>query len=357
MLIGVTPAKNTVYREVVKNMKLLSVATPCYNSQAYMEHCIETLLTGGGDVEILIVDDGSKDDTAAIADRLAAEHPDIIRAIHQENKGHGGAVTTGLRNATGLYFKVVDSDDWVDTDALRVILDRLREFAKTEKPVDLVISNYIYDKADVGQRRAIRYAHALPENRVLTWNDVGRFRKWENLLMHSMIYRTEVLRRSSLQLPEHTFYVDNLYCSVPLAKVKTLYYINVDLYHYYIGREGQSVQEQTMIKRIDQQILVNKLMMEQVDLEHIRNHKQRKTILKYHDMITAVTTALLIVAGTPEHLEKKRELWAYIRKHHPWEYRRLRYGMFGVFLNLPGPAGRKLDVSVYRLANKIFHFN
>lgn len=338
-------------------MKLLSVATPCYNSQDYMEHCIETLLSGGDEVEILIVNDGSKDRTAEIADRLAKEHPGVVRAIHQENKGHGGAVTTGLREASGLYFKVVDSDDWVDTDALRVILDHLREFAKMERPVDLVISNYIYDKADVGQRRVIRYTTALPENRVLTWDDVGHFRKWENLLMHSMIYRTEVLRRSSLQLPEHTFYVDNLYCSVPLAKVRTLYYLNVDLYHYYIGREGQSVQEQTMIKRIDQQILVNKMMMQQVNLQKIKNRKQRKTILKYHDMITAVTTALLIVGGKPEHLEKKRELWAYIRKNHPWEYRRLRYGMFGMFLNLPGRAGRKIDVSAYRLANRVFHFN
>lgn len=338
-------------------MKLLSVAVPCYNSQDYMEHCVDTLLSGGNDMEILIVNDGSKDRTPEIADRLAREHPDVIRAIHQANAGHGGAVSAGLREASGLYFKVVDSDDWVDPDALRAILDRLRQFSQTSRPVDLLVSNYIYDKVDAGQRRVIRYLSALTPERVLTWNDVGHFRKWENLLMHAMIYRTDVLRRSSLRLPEHTFYVDNLYCSVPLAEVETLYYMNVDLYHYYIGREGQSVQEQTMIKRIDQQILVNKLMMEQVDLPHVRNRRQRKTILKYHDMITAVTSALLLVGGTPEHLQKKRELWEYIRKNHPWEYRRLRYGMFGMFLNLPGRAGRKIDVSAYRLANRIFHFN
>ena len=322
-----------------------------------MEHCVSTLLSGGEDVEILIVNDGSSDGTAAIANRLEQEHPTVLRAIHQENAGHGGAVMTGLKNATGLYFKVVDSDDWVDEDALQKVLQALRSFADMETPVDLVVSNYIYDKVEAGRRRTIRYAHALPEERVLSWNDVGRFRKWENLLMHAMIYRTEVLRRSGLDLPLHTFYVDNLYCTVPLASVKSLYYLNVDLYHYYIGREGQSVQEETMIRRIDQQIRVNKLMLDQVDLEHIKNPRQRRTILQYHDMITAVTSVLLIIGGTPEHLEKKKELWAYIRKNHPWEYRRLRRGLFGQVMHLPGRAGRGLDKMIYRLANRIFSFN
>ena len=99
-------------------MKLLSIAVPCYNSAAYMGKCIESLLVGGDEVEILIVDDGStKDDTARIADEYEKNYPGICRAIHQENGGHGEAVNTGLRNASGVYFKVVDSDDHVDADA------------------------------------------------------------------------------------------------------------------------------------------------------------------------------------------------------------------------------------------------
>ena len=109
-------------------MKLLSFAIPCYNSKDYMEHCIESILPGGDDVEIIIVDDGSKDETAAIADRYAAEYPDIVKAVHQENGGHGEAVNTGLKNATGKYFKVVDSDDWVDLESYKKILDKLREY-------------------------------------------------------------------------------------------------------------------------------------------------------------------------------------------------------------------------------------
>lgn len=84
-----------------------------------MRKCIDSLLVGGEDVEIIIVDDGSKDGTAAIADEYAAAYPDIIKAVHQENGGHGEAVNTGLRNAGGLYYKVVDSDDWLDEESLK----------------------------------------------------------------------------------------------------------------------------------------------------------------------------------------------------------------------------------------------
>ena len=338
-------------------MKVLTITVPCYNSQGYMEHCLTTLLSGGEDIEILIVDDGSTDDTAAIADRWAAAHPSVVRVIHQENAGHGGAVMTGIRNASGVYFKVVDSDDWVDEDAFARALDRLRAFVREDTDVDLLVTNYIYDKTELGRRREIHYKRAFRENTVLTWDDVRRFRPWENLLMHALIYRTDVLRRSGLELPKHTFYVDNLYCSVPLASVRTLYYMDVGLYHYFIGREGQSVQEATMIRRIDQQITVNKLMMEQLDLEHVPNERQRETIFHYHDMITTVTSIMLILGGTPEHLAKKDALWAYIRDEHPWEYGKLRHSLFGVVMNLPGRAGRGFAVFCYRVANRIFSFN
>ena len=125
-------------------MKLLTFAIPCYNSESYMRHCIESILPGGEDVEILIVDDGStKDNTAAIADEYQEKYPTIVRAIHQENGGHGEAVNAGIRNATGLYFKVVDSDDWVDLDAYRKILDKLREISGGDRVLDMFIANYV----------------------------------------------------------------------------------------------------------------------------------------------------------------------------------------------------------------------
>ena len=122
-------------------MKILSIAVPCYNSQGYMSNCIESLLVGGEDVEIIVVDDGStKDDTWKVAQEYQEKYPTIVKAIHQENKGHGGAVNTGLANATGLYFKVVDSDDWLNEEAYKKALDVLKECIRGSQTLDMLIS-------------------------------------------------------------------------------------------------------------------------------------------------------------------------------------------------------------------------
>lgn len=290
-------------------MKLLSVTVPCYNSQDYMRHCVETLLPGGDEVEILIVDDGSKDGTAAIADQLQAQYPTIVRAIHQENAGHGGAVMKGLENATGLYFKVVDSDDWVDTQVLKDLLALLRRFAQQGEGVDMVVSDFVYDKVGARHKKVMRYPFAIPQNKVLRWEEVGSFPKGHYLLMHSVIYRTQLLRESGLDLPRHTFYVDNLFVYVPMAQVKTLYYVDKVFYHYFIGREDQSVQEGVMIRRIDQQLRVNRLMLAQVDLDQVENKRLRRYLLNYLEIITTISTVLLFRAGDKEHLEKARAFW------------------------------------------------
>ena len=122
-------------------MKLLSIAIPCYYGKMY-----RVSLKGGEDVEILVVNDGSSDRTAEIADAYAEKYPTIIKAVHQENGGHGEAVNAGIRNATGLYFKVVDSDDWVNEEAYAKILHTLGDLVRGPETVDMLISNFVYEK-------------------------------------------------------------------------------------------------------------------------------------------------------------------------------------------------------------------
>ena len=338
-------------------MKLLSVTVPCYNSQEYMRHCIETLLPGGEEIEILIVDDGSKDNTAAIADEFQERYPTIVRAIHQENAGHGGAVMKGLENATGLYFKVVDSDDWVDPQVLKDLLKLLRRFKQTNQLVDMVVSDFVYDKVGARHKKVMRYPHAIPKDRVLHWEDVGNFPKGHYLLMHSVIYRTQVLRDCGLDLPLHTFYVDNLFVYVPMTQVKTLYYVDRVFYHYFIGREDQSVQEAVMIRRINQQLKVNWLMFQQVDLDQVENQRLRRYLLNYLEIVTTVSCVLLYRSGTPEHLEMERRFWQDMERDYPRHYTLLSRRMFGRVLGAQNAAARRFTLAVYRLSQKIFGFN
>ncbi|WP_078549510.1 glycosyltransferase family 2 protein [Litchfieldia alkalitelluris] len=338
-------------------MKLLSVVIPCYNSQDYMRYCIESLLPGGEDVELLIVNDGSVDKTAEIADEYATKYPAIVRAIHQENGGHGEAVNAGIRQATGLYFKVVDSDDWVDIRAYLKILNTLKELVVESKSVDMIISNFVYEKEGSTYKKVMKYDNVLPEGTIFTWDDIKQFRRGQYLLMHSVIYRTQLLWECGLELPKHTFYVDNLYVYTPFKHVKKIIYINVDFYRYFIGREDQSVQESIMIKRIDQQIKVNKMMIDHIDLDSITSPKLRNYMLRHLEIVTVVSAILLIRSGTAENLIKKKELWNYIKNRDLELYHDLRYGMMGRLINLPGRAGRSVSVGAYKITQKLVGFN
>ena len=346
-------------------MKSITFAIPCYNSAAYMDKCIESILSCGGDkgvddIEIIIVDDGSvKDDTAEKADRWEQLHPGVIKAVHQENGGHGQAVNTGLTNASGLYFKVVDSDDWLDRRAMEDVMAYVRSQVGRSAPTDLVIANYVYEKVHENTRTIMHYRNVFPEGREFGWSEVGHFNPSQYLLMHSVIYRTEMLRACRLELPKHTFYVDNIFVYQPLPAVKSIYYMDVDLYRYFIGRADQSVNEKVMVTRVDQQVRVTKLMIDSHNLKQLY-HTQRKLaryMTSYLSMMMTISSIFLIIDGSPAALGKKTELWEYLRTSNPELYHKLKYRSLSFVGNIPGYQGRKLSVKLYRLARKIYKFN
>ena len=338
-------------------MKLLTITVPCYNSQNYMKHCIESLLVGGEEVEIILVDDGSTDATGEIADAYAKKYPSIVRVIHQPNGGHGAGLNTGIAHATGLFFKVVDSDDWVDETSYRAILHTLRRLTASGCELDLMISNFVYEKEGAKRKKIMHYRKKLPTNQLFDWSETRNFKLGTYILMHSVIYRTQLLRDCHLVLPKHTFYVDNLFVYVPLPYVKTMYYLDVDFYRYYIGRTDQSVNEDVMISRIDQQLRVNRMMIDAYELAAIEDIHVRKYMMRYLEIITVISSVLLIKSGTEENLKKKKDLWNYLKKHRKWEYGKLRRHVLGQLLNTEIPIVRKLCILIYHISQNVFGFN
>lgn len=339
-------------------MKLLSIAVPCYQSQNYMRMCINSMLGVSDAIEILIVDDGSTDATGSIADEYQAAYPSIVHAIHQENEGHGGAVMTGLRHATGRYFKVVDSDDRLDENALDEVVRTIAALDNKQASVDLLICNYIYDKSGAKHKTAIRYGNVFPKSKVCTWDDMGRFLPHQYLHMHSAIYRTEMLRECNLELPLHTFYVDTLYVYMPLPHVKTLLYLDVDLYRYFIGRVDQSVNEQVLLGRVDQYIYVNKLILKGHDIKNLKPAKLQKYLCRCLVIVTATSLMLLYKGGTPQYLQKKRELLDFMQQTDPWFYRYFtRKSLLGFILKREAVFWRKFSLLVFGVARAIVGFN
>lgn len=323
-----------------------------------MRNCIDSLLPGGDEVEILIVDDGSaKDRTAEIADEYERKYPGICRAIHQENGGHGEAVNAGLRNAQGIYFKVVDSDDWVDEEAYKEVLRTLRRFVYGNQTLDMLVCNFVYEKQGAKRKRVMNYRTAFPKDQVVTWDDVKMFMLGQYILMHSVIYRTELLHQCGLNLPKHTFYVDNIFVFQPLPYVKTMYYLDVNFYRYFIGREDQSVNEQVMIGRIDQQIQVTKLMIDYYNQGKIQSWKLRYYMIRYLEIMMVISSILAIRSGTDENMKKKKELWQYVKKKNMLLFLRLRFGFLGQGMNLPGKGGRQVSIAGYKISQKFFGFN
>lgn len=386
---------------------ILTLVVPCFNSAEYMARCLDSLLVAEAvDVEIVVVDDGSTDATAQIADAYADWFPGRVRAVHQANGGHGAAINTGLRAARGTYFKVVDSDDWLDHTAYVTVLEQLRRFAAAESgaaPADMVVTNFVYEKDGKRHHRAVNYRYAMPVGDVIGWDAVRRFRVDQYLLMHSLIYRTALLRECGLHVPEHSFYVDNYFAFIPLPRVQRLVYLDVDLYRYYIGRADQSVQEKVMISRIDQQLGVNLLMLEHLAAVRAARSGVREPELvaaagvagtagavgvaggaalqaarevgavgaggvvvpkglerymfRYANLVTLVSSVLLVRAGTVEGLAKKDALWARVRALDPELHRQMTRTPVGYAASRTGAAGLWAMRHGYSVARAVIGFN
>ena len=340
-------------------MKTISFVVPCYNSSQYMDKCINSILVAGRDIEIIIVNDGStKDNTLEIAKRWEAEFPTICKCIDKENGGHGSAVNAGLAVASGRYFKVVDSDDWLDPIALLDIMNFVREEAQKDDAIDMVICNYVYEKVYEGERRVVHYKNALPEGKPFTWEDVSRFLPGQFILMHSVIYRTQLLKDINLTLPDNTFYVDNIFVYTPLPHVKSIYYRDIDLYRYFIGREGQSVNEQVMISRIDQQLKITKIMIDSVNLDSKDIPKALSRYMEsYLSVMTSICAIFLRMGNTEEDIRKYVELWDYLKNKDSKLYKKVKRNSVSMIANLPTAAGRKFSLSMYRILQKLYLFN
>ena len=329
-------------------MKYITFTVPCYNSQDYMRNCLDKLVAAGDDIEVIIVDDGSKDNTGVIADEYQNKYPNIVRVIHKENGGHGSGVMAGIHNAKGIYFKVVDSDDWVETKDVLTAVDIIKKNIEEENQIDLYITNYVYEHMSDNTRYVMEYRKFLKEDTVFEWKDMKRVNVETVFLMHSLMFRLEVLKESKLELPNHTFYVDDAYAYIPLPYVKKVYYHNIDLYHYYIGREGQSIDYETMCNRYEQQVRVFEMMYDAYSLETLKTYPRPFYKYMYQFLMIICAIANMTIVGTNKDRKLRKvvlkEFWGRMKAKDKKLYKRLKYR---------SPCGLAYLVPFYRIRSAI----
>jgi len=331
-------------------MKLITFAIPCYNSENYMSHCIESILKLKEDIEIIIVNDGSKDDTRKIAESYRKKYPKIIKVINQENQGHGEGVKQGIKYDEGLYYKVVDSDDWIDEEAAQKLISQIKLMKKNNELPDMFIVNYVYEKEN--KQKIINYRSVLPKNKIFTWDETKKFKLDQNILMHSVVYKTELLKKCGVVLPKHTFYVDNIFVYYPLPYVKTMYYLDIDFYRYFIGRDDQSVNEKNMIKRIDQQLFVTREMTKFFDPYSFEkeNPKLSKYLVHYLSMMYSIC---FLLSALSKNETKKEEILHFLKKSNYRLYKHVKNHSLATLTRLP----RHILIPGYKIVRKIYKFN
>ena len=338
---------------------LLTFVIPAYNMETYLGRCVGSLTSTeyNDRIEVIIVDDGSSDDTGHLADVLARRSPGTIRVIHQINKGHGGAVNTGIDEARGLYVKVVDADDWVGADSLRRVMEALARQAESPSPVDLLVTDYVYDKVGKRVKHVVRFTNVMKPDKILGWNDLGYFGITQYMIMHALTFRTEVVRASGMRLPEHTFYVDFIYSYQPFPWVTSIMYLDTPFYHYFIGRDGQSVQTDVMIRRVDQLRRVNRLMTLATPEKGTVPDGLYRYMIHFLAINSLVTSVFLILSKDPKNYEAKQRLWNDIDEFSPRIGHDVRHKLISRAINLPGHTGRLIIRRGYRIAERVVGFN
>ncbi len=310
-------------------MKYITFTIPSYNSQDYMRHVIDNLVVVGEEIEVIIVNDGSKDDTGKIADEYQKKYPNIVKAIQKENGGHGSGVMAGIRNATGLFYKVVDSDDWVETKDVQDMIMLIKKHIADGEEIDLYITNYVYEHASDNSQFVMHYRKCLPVETIFTWEEMKHVKLETVFLMHSLMYRLDKLKASGMELPNHTFYVDDIYAYVPLPYMKKIFYHDLDFYHYFIGRSDQSINYGIMCKRYEQQMRVFRIMFTSYKYKELKALPKSLYKYMYQFLMIIGAVTIMTIVGTKE--DKKirkqafKDYWKEMKEADKDLYYKFRY--------------------------------
>lgn len=248
--------------------KLLTIVIPTYNMEKYLRRCLDSLIIEKkallDALEVLIVNDGSKDMSSAIAHEYCEKYPTVFRVIDKENGNYGSCVNRGLKEATGEFIKILDADDYFDKDSFSSLLAYLGD---TE--VDVVITNY--SVVDLDGRLIRKWVFNFPQRKTLNISDYCESYCYKVLQMHAIAYRRATLVKNCYKQTEGISYTDQEWMFYPMSYMTTFSYLPVAVYQYGLGREGQTMDENVRKKTISH---MTKILYRQADFLNHANSQE-----------------------------------------------------------------------------------
>jgi glycosyltransferase involved in cell wall biosynthesis len=231
--------------------KILSIVIPSYNVEKYLEQTLTSFIETSimSEIEVLVVDDGSKDSTAEIGKKFEEQYPETFRVISKGNGGHGSTINTGIRECKGKYFKVVDGDDWVNTAEFKKLVEKLKSC-----DADYIVTNYYEVNDQTGEKTKKDYIQLMQNNQEETHWSFDEAASKAQPSMHALVFKSSILKDNHIQLDEHSFYVDVEYILYPLPFVESVVYFDLYVYMYRLALATQSVSMMGFQKHIQNHI-------------------------------------------------------------------------------------------------------
>ena len=305
-------------------MKVLTIAIPVYNTEKYIPRCLDSILIDEilDDIEVIAINDGSKDGSIDILRKYEKKYPNTLRVIDKENGGHGSGVNTGLENATGKYYRVIDSDDWVNSSDFIEFVKNLRN-----DDADLVVTNYSKEHVYNGASELLTYKD-LEDGKEYNFDEFDlKILNNEYFVMATSTYKTEVLRRANLKLFEKTFYVDMQFNIIPIPEVNTFKFYELDIYRYYIGRPDQSMNLGNFVKnRANHEKVVRSLIQYYCDIKDSlsKNKNEYISLILYYMLVTHYYIYCVYTKkGSKEQREEIRNFDKFLKEHDEKLYERV----------------------------------
>lgn len=298
--------------------KILSIVIPAYNVEKYLERCLKSFEVKEilDSIEVLIINDGSRDNTEIIAKKYCEKYPGTYILYNKENGGHGSGINYGIRYAAGKYFKVVDGDDWLNTEELSQFIDILK---KTD--TDIVATDYLCIRDGTDEVLQEKYCTGSREQ----YGQVADMTKGEVrhvIKMHALTIRTSILQQNSIHIDEHCYYVDCEYITYPIPYVKSVYYYHKFIYMYRLGRNGQSMDIKSMQKnRLQHRRVLDSLLVFYKNLENIPQGS-RRYIENCIGQVVENQFQIYISMGTDKTIQQELREWdTSLKKQYPQVYR------------------------------------